>query len=562
MQVATVAVSAIASLAMTPLVSAATVTFTNEVLWNSFAIAQGNTVNIETFEAFEDGVAKSATATAGTTTWHASATPGPLLFSHVGGNQTIGPASAGVTLNFNFTPAVKGFGAHAYGLDSGGNVVPVIVSFRLADGSTYVGYAASATDFVGFYSTGSPIASWEWSFLNPDTRLVVDDLYLAAIGSVGDIDGDGQPDTTDNCPTIANPTQADCDSNGIGDVCETAAGAPDFNGDTVPDPCQCLADLFIDGQVNGADLGALLAFWGPVNPGLPQADMNRDGKVDGADLGHLLASWGPCQPAVVPSWATLIDSLPDPAVITDPALLAAIRATGLAWHVFDTATQMEFMLVPSGTFAMGCSASDKFNCYDWELPRHEVVLTNPVYVGRYEVTQSQWVETMGSNPSYHQGASYPDSHSRPVERVSWDTIQEYLVATDTRLLTEAEWEYACRAGTTTAFPNGSNNDFTVETIAWCTSNSGGQTQPVGGKALNGFGLYDMLGNVWEWTSDWYGDYTSAAQTNPEGALTGTARALRGGSWYVYTNRTRSSSRSQGTPDSSYHDIGFRVAKTP
>jgi hypothetical protein len=88
--------------------------------------------------------------------------------------------------------------------------------------------------------------------------------------------------------------QADCDSNGVSDTYELAAGAPDFNHDTIPDTCQCIADLFVDGQVNGADLGVLLAFWGPVNPGFPQADMNADGKVDGADLGHLLASWGPC----------------------------------------------------------------------------------------------------------------------------------------------------------------------------------------------------------------------------------------------------------------------------
>ena len=109
-----------------------------------------------------------------------------------------------------------------------------------------------------------------------------------------DTDGDGRPDSADNCPTIANPLQADCNRNGVGDACELAAGASDFNHDTIPDACQCLADLFVDHQVNGADLGALLAFWGPVNPGFPQADLNRDGLVNGADLGYLLNAWGPC----------------------------------------------------------------------------------------------------------------------------------------------------------------------------------------------------------------------------------------------------------------------------
>jgi probable HAF family extracellular repeat protein len=109
-----------------------------------------------------------------------------------------------------------------------------------------------------------------------------------------DTDGDGVLDEQDNCPAIANPTQADCNNNGVGDVCEIAAGTPDFNADTVPDTCQCIADLFVDRQVNGADLGALLAFWGPVNPALSSADINRDGKVDGADLGYLLNAWGSC----------------------------------------------------------------------------------------------------------------------------------------------------------------------------------------------------------------------------------------------------------------------------
>ena len=108
-----------------------------------------------------------------------------------------------------------------------------------------------------------------------------------------DTDGDGRPDSTDNCLTIANPTQADCNTNGVGDVCELAAGAPDFNNDTIPDTCQCLADLFVDRQVNGADLGALLSQWGPATVNTA-SDLNRDGKVDGADLGYLLYAWGPC----------------------------------------------------------------------------------------------------------------------------------------------------------------------------------------------------------------------------------------------------------------------------
>jgi hypothetical protein len=108
-----------------------------------------------------------------------------------------------------------------------------------------------------------------------------------------DSDGDGRPDTSDNCPAVANPLQADCNTNGVGDACELAAGTPDFNLDTIPDTCQCLADLFVDHQVNGADLGALLSQWGPANANTV-SDMNRDGLVNGADLGYLLANWGPC----------------------------------------------------------------------------------------------------------------------------------------------------------------------------------------------------------------------------------------------------------------------------
>ena len=184
------------------------------------------------------------------------------------------------------------------------------------------------------------------------------------------------------------------------------------------------------------------------------------------------------QSNVVPSWATLVEAQPDPAVVTNASLRAAIEATGLAWRVRDTATLVEMLLVPPGTFQMGCiMGSNQYGCYGEELPVHQVTLTNAFYLGRYEVTQSQWVARMGSNPSYHQGVS--DSATRPVEQVSWNTIQGYLSATGFRLPTEAEWEYACRAGTQTPFYNGSTDDGTVGALAWYSPNSSSQTHEIG-----------------------------------------------------------------------------------
>jgi formylglycine-generating enzyme required for sulfatase activity len=254
--------------------------------------------------------------------------------------------------------------------------------------------------------------------------------------------------------------------------------------------------------------------------------------------------------------------MPDPAVVTNSTLRAAITATGLAWRVRDAATQMEMLLVPAGTFTMGCTASNQYACLAGENPTHSVTLTQSFYLGRYEVTQDQWVAKMGSNPSNFQGASYPDAAIRPVERVSWNTIQGYLSATGMRLPSEAEWEYACRAGTTTAFNNGSSDDATVGTIAWYSSNAGSQTHVVGGKAANALGLYDMSGNVREWVNDWYAGYSSGAQTNPLGPVSGTYRVLRGGSWGFNSNGVRSSYRLADTPVSTDDGVGFRVARAP
>ena len=423
-----------------------------------------------------------------------------------------------------------------------------------------------------------------------------------ATGFSNDIDHDGKPDSCEDCNgnglpddyELAQGTVPDCNSNGIPDTCDITSGldhdcdhngrldrcdvflfsAADDNGNCTPDSCEyAYGDFGLSGDVGGKDLGFLLSVWGSTDS---SGDLSGDGVIAGADLAILLGHWGPTPYAAgncnVPAWATVLTYFPDPTVVTSASLRSAIIATGYPWRVRDNGTGIEMLLVPPGIFQMGCiMGSDSYGCYGQEQPVHSVTLTNAYYLGRYEVTQAQWQAKMGSNPSYFQGQA--DSPSRPVEQVSWNTIQNFNSATGLRLPTEAEWEFACRAGTTTpfhsgpGFPNGTTNDGLVGTIAWyyyntCSGGDGCRTHAVGGKAANALGLHDMLGNVWEWQSDWYGDYTSSAQTNPTGPGSGSYRVLRGGAWNGDTNDVRSSNRGIFAPDSSHGIIGFRVARAP
>jgi formylglycine-generating enzyme required for sulfatase activity len=275
------------------------------------------------------------------------------------------------------------------------------------------------------------------------------------------------------------------------------------------------------------------------------------------------------QSIVVPSWATLIEAYPDPAVVTDPALRAAIIATGRPWRVRDTGTGIEMLLVPPGTFLMGCiMGSDQSGCLAAELPVHQVTLTHAFYIGRFEVTQAQWQLVMGFNPSFYKNASaqvplalVPE---RPVDSVSWSNTQSFLAAVDLRLPTEAEWEFACRAGTQTPFHNNSVQASSLGSIAWFQSNSANQTRPVGRRAANALGLHDMIGNVLEWVADRYGAYSANSQVDPTGSGGGVARVQRGGTFGSGEQVSRSSTRVSWDVSQPAVGIpfGFRVARNP
>ena len=230
---------------------------------------------------------------------------------------------------------------------------------------------------------------------------------------------------------------------------------------------------------------------------------------------------------------------------------------------------MEFVLIKPGKFMMG-SPEDEPGRYTGERP-HPVNLTGPFHMQTTEVTQAQWKALMSKNPSSHKRCG----DNCPVEQVSWDDVQKFIQklnqkeTTDKyRLPTEAEWEYACRAGSKTAFPNGSittlqcDVDDNLNAIAWYCGNSQNLVHPVAGKEPNAWGLYDMLGNVQEWCQDWFGGYPDDEVVNPKGPKKGSYRVMRGGTWYSPARDVRSASRFGSPPRYRFQHIGFRLCMTP
>ena len=280
--------------------------------------------------------------------------------------------------------------------------------------------------------------------------------------------------------------------------------------------------------------------------------------------------------------ADIKDAIAPPAIKTDPSVI--IPATGnllvapfteskakevqiqvakiLQKEVEEKADlgkglKLDLVLIPAGKFMMGSPADEKGRNGDEK--QHEVTLTKPFYMGKYEITREQYESVMGNNPTDTKGAKLP------VTDVSWNDCQEFIKKLNTstkgkyRLPTEAEWEYACRAGTITTNSFGDN---TTPNDANYRDSEIGKSVAVGSYKPNAFGLYDMHGNVREWCEDWYRDYPEGATTDPKGPGAGTHRVLRGGSFYSGKSEVRSSFRYLTVPSNRLSSYGFRLARTP
>ena len=292
--------------------------------------------------------------------------------------------------------------------------------------------------------------------------------------------------------------------------------------------------------------------------------------------------------------------------ITGLVTIACNRHTKSPPSPIISPTGITMVWIPAGTFTMGSPEAEKGR-WDGESPQRTVTLIG-FYMGMYPVTQEQYETVMGTNPSSFSSnpASGEVQAKRPVETVYWyealvfanklsliegltpayridgstdpadwgevptaffntiwNTVEIVDGSTGYRLPTEAQWEYACRAGTATAFNNGVNDwedEATVDPVGWLRFNSGGMTHEVGRKTANAWGLYDMHGNIFEWCWDWFGLYPGEDQADPPGPSRGSRRIMRGGDWVDLGDIARSAYRDYGTPHYRSHYLGFRLVR--
>lgn len=231
----------------------------------------------------------------------------------------------------------------------------------------------------------------------------------------------------------------------------------------------------------------------------------------------------------------------------------------LSFSLFSQDMNPEMVFVKGGNFMVG----SKSGGYD-EKPVHEVYLDD-FYIGKYEVTQSEWYKVLPKDPSKRY---FPGCDSCPVERVTWYQVQEFistlngLTGQNYRLPTEAEWEYAASGGTLSQRYkySGSNK---ADSVAWTDGNAGNRVHPIGKKKPNELGIYDMSGNVFEWCSDWYSSYYYKLSSfeNPGGPLEGEQKVMRGGSWFFDRSGVRIADRDKGNPDFRYGYVGFRLCRS-
>jgi uncharacterized protein (TIGR02996 family) len=240
--------------------------------------------------------------------------------------------------------------------------------------------------------------------------------------------------------------------------------------------------------------------------------------------------------------------------------LLAAGVTPCVPEVVVPGVGLKLCLVPPGSFRMGSPAGAR-QVSEWERPAHPVTLTRGFWLGVHPVTQAQWQAVLGPLPPHCNF----EGDDLPVHGVAWKSARHFCekltrkTGQRFRLPSEAEWEYACRAGTSTAYCCGDGQELLGE-HAWYADNAGDKPHPVGQKRPNAWGIHEMQGGIVEWCADWFGEYPDQPRTDPTGPADGQMRVLRGAAWYCYAAHCRSASRARNTPDDAYEGYGFRVVR--